>query len=173
MEFAGVNDIDAIMELYSAVVTHVNKTTVRLGWNTSIYPSYELVKTAVSNGEMLVVRDGKRIVAAAVVNHEVNPEYDEIDWQIKGPAERIATIHALAVLPETGLRGSKVSYPFLAGIEDLCRRNGDLAIHLDVIDSNVPAYKLYTRNGYHEIACIKMFYEVVGVREFWMLEKVL
>ena len=173
MEFAGVNDIDAIMELYSAVVTHVNKTTVRLGWNTSIYPSYEFVKTAVSYGGMLVVRDGRRIVAAAVVNHEVNPEYDDIDWQIKGPREKIATIHALAVLPEPELRGNKVSYSFLADIEAYCRGNGDLAIHLDVIDSNVPAYKLYTRNGYLEKDCIKMFYEVVGVREFWMLEKVL
>ena len=47
------------------------------------------------------------------------------------------------------------------------------AIHLDVIDTNIPAYKLYTRNGYKEADCIKMYYEVVGTCKFWMLEKVL
>ncbi len=61
----------------------------------------------------------------------------------------------------------------LSDIEDYCRKNGDLAIHLDVIDTNIPAYKLYIRNGYKEVDRIRMFYDVVGTREFWMLERVL
>ena len=77
----------------------------------------------------------------------------------------------LAVLPEK--RACKISYQFLSEIEDYCRQQGDKAIHLDVIDSNIPAYKLYIRNGYTEVDCIKMFYEVVGTREFWMMEKIL
>ena len=60
----------------------------------------------------------------------------------------------------------------MADIDEYCKQRGELAIHLDVIDTNIPAYKLYTRNGYKEIDCIKMYYEVVGTREFWMLEKV-
>jgi ribosomal protein S18 acetylase RimI-like enzyme len=70
-------------------------------------------------------------------------------------------------------QGTKVSYSFLKDIEDHCRKKGDVAIHLDVIDTNIPAYKLYIRNGYTEAACIKMYYEVVGTREFWMMEHVL
>ena len=61
----------------------------------------------------------------------------------------------------------------LSDIEDYCRKNGDLAIHLDVIDTNIPAYKLYIRNGYNEVDRIRMFYDVVGTRVFWMLERVL
>ena len=92
-------------------------------------------------------------------------------WEIGGPKEKIATIHALAVAPDK--QGTKLSYRMLKDLEDHCREEGDLAIHLDVIDTNIPAYKLYTRNGYKEVDRIRMFYEVVGVREFWMLEHAL
>lgn len=171
MEFATRADVNEILNLYGAVIEKVNTTSIRLGWNLEIYPNASFVNNAVSNGEMCIIRESGRIVAAAVVNHEVNPEYDEISWEIPGPKERVATIHALAVAPDK--QGQHVSYDMLSAIADYCRKNGETAIHLDVIDTNIPAYKLYTRNGYKEVDCIKMFYEVVGTRDFWMLELVL
>lgn len=171
MEFAIKEDKKEIMDLYRNVIEKVNASAIRLGWNIDTYPDEKFVEKAIMNGEACVLRDAGRIVAVAVVNHVVNPEYDDINWEVKGPRERIATIHALAVAPD--LQGSKTSYRLLADIEEYCARNGDLAIHLDVIDTNIPAYKLYMRNGYREIDCIKMYYEVVGVREFWMMERVL
>ena len=171
MEFAVHSDKNEIMDLYRSVIEKVNTTTVRLGWNIDLYPNEEFVEGAIERGEMCILLEAGKIAAAAVVNHTVNPEYDDIDWEVKGPKERIATIHALAVAPS--LQGSKLSYRMLSDIGDFCRKAGDLAIHLDVIDTNIPAYKLYTRNGYKEADCVKMYYEVVGTREFWMLERVL
>lgn len=171
MRFADPDDAKEIMNLYERVVEKVNTTSVRLGWNTDVYPNISFVNEAISNGEMCVLEEDGRIIAAAILNREVNPEYDQIKWEIPGPKERISTIHALAVSPDK--QGERVSYLMLGDIEDVCRKRGDLAIHLDVIDTNTPAYKLYTRNGYKEIDCIKMYYEVVGTREFSMLEHVL
>ena len=171
MEFASVSDKKEILDLYKAAIDKVNTTSVRLGWNIDIYPNAEFVESAISRGEMCILREDGRIVSAAVVNHTVNPEYDDIAWEVPGPSEKIATIHALAVIPDK--QGDKISYKMLSDIDEYCRQNGDLAIHLDVIDTNIPAYKLYTRNGYKEKGCIKMYYEVVGTREFWMLEKIL
>ena len=171
METAVHEDRKEILELYKAVIDKVNMSPVRLGWNIEIYPNAGFIDEAVSSGEMFVLRRDGRIISAAVVNHNVNPEYDDIDWQIKGPPDRLATIHALAVLPE--VQGMGLSRIFLSEIEDMCRRRGDLAIHLDVIDTNIPAYNLYTGHGYEEIDRIRMFYEVVGTRDFWMLEHVL
>lgn len=171
MEFANQSDADKIMDLYERVINKVNTTSVRLGWNTDIYPNTEFVNEAISNGEMCVLKEDGRIIACAILNREVNPEYDEIRWEIKGPKERISTIHALAVSPDK--QGEGVSDTMLRDIEETCRKRGDLSIHLDVIDTNIPAYKLYTRNGYKEADCIKMYYEVVGTRDFWMLEHVL
>ena len=171
MEFAGPDDVKEIMNLYEQVIERVNRTSVRLGWNTDIYPNRSLVDEAISKGEMCILKEDGRIIAAAILNHVVNPEYDKVKWEINGPKERISTIHALAVSPDK--QGQRVSYTILRDIEDICRKKGDLAIHLDVIDTNIPAYKLYTRNGYKETDRIKMYYEVVGTRDFWMLEYVL
>lgn len=171
MEFAKQSDIKEILALYSSAIDKVNTTSVRLGWNIENYPNEAFVEGAISRGEMCILREDGRIVSAAVVNHTVNPEYNDIAWEISGPSDKIATIHALAVIPDK--QGDKVSYKMLAAVDDYCKQNGDFAIHLDVIDTNIPAYKFYTRNGYKEIDCIKMYYEVVGTREFWMLEKVL
>lgn len=171
MEFALEKDINEIFNLYSDVINAVNKTDIKLGWNIDIYPSYEFVKGAVDKNEMVVLRQDEKIVAAAVINHNMNEEYNAIDWKIKAPMEKISTIHALATLPS--FRNKAASYTLLSDIEKHCKSQGDMAIHLDVIDTNIPAYKLYTRNGYEMIEQIKMYYEVVGTREFWMLEKVL
>ena len=171
MEFAKPKDEKEILSLYKTVIDKVNTTTVKLGWNIDTYPDESFVRNAIEKGEMCILREDDRIIATAVVNHTVNPEYDDINWEIKNPKEKISTIHALAIIPDK--QGTKVSYSFLNDIEDHCRKNGDVAIHLDVIDTNIPAYKLYIRNGYTEVDCIKMYYEVVGTREFWMMEHVL
>ena len=171
MEQASLSDKKEIMELYEAVIDRVNRSSVRLGWNIEIYPNEVFVEDAIGRGEMFIMRCDGKMIAAAAVNHTVNPEYDDIDWSVKGPSSKIATIHALAVVPS--MQGTHASDRMLTSIESYCRRQGDLAIHLDVIDTNIPAYKLYMRNGYTEVDRIMMFYDVVGTREFWMLEHVL
>ena len=171
MELAKPADESRILDMYKAVVDKVNTTTVKLGWNTDVYPDKTFIHNAVSKGEMCIIRDGDRISAAAVVNHNVIPEYDNVAWEMKGPRDQIATIHALAVAPD--MQGTKLSYTFLNDIEEYLRQKGDLAVQLDVIDTNIPAYKLYIRNGYKEIDRLPMYYEVVGSRLFWMMEHIL
>ena len=171
MRIAAKDDLDEIMSLYTVVVETVNKTDIKLGWNTQIYPDIQFIGKAIEEKQLYVLCNDDRIIAACVVNHEVNREYDLIDWDIKGPKEKIATIHALTTHPD--YRGKKYSDIFLAEIENKCRQNGDISIHLDVIDTNIPAFKLYIRNGYIEKANIDMYYEVVGNRKFWMMEKIL
>lgn len=168
---ATIDMYEKIIRFYEDVIACVNQTDIKLGWNILTYPDSEFIQTAIEQNQMHVMYQNEEVVAAAVVNHIVNKEYQDINWAVTGPSEHIATIHALAVSPKH--RGNVLSVTFLNELEDYCRANGDEAIHLDVIDTNIPAYKLYTRLGYQEMARIKMYYEVVGTREFWMLEKIL
>ncbi len=165
------SEIEEIFLFYKNIVEYMNENGPRIGWNIERYPDYSLVEETVKAGSMYIEKNDNEIIGAAVVNHEVNPEYDEINWEIKEPKEKLATIHALAIAPE--YRGTGFSGDFLNDIENLCRENDDLAIHFDVIEGNEPAYKLYVRHGYREVATIKMYYEVVGTKEFYMMEKVL
>lgn len=124
MEIAKINNLNEIVELYRSVIDTVNKTDIRLGWNIDIYPSYDFVKSAIENEEMFVAKDNDTIVAAAVVNHNMNDEYDDIDWEIKSPIKQISTIHALATLP--AYRNKSISNTILADIEGYCRANGNV-----------------------------------------------
>lgn len=57
-----------------------------------------------------------------------------------------------------------ISYAKLENIE---------AIHLDVIDKNTLADKLYIKAGFKYISTENIFYEVVGNRQFRMYEYVI
>lgn len=162
MEFATKNDEKELFEFYKHIIETVNESPVKLGWNIDIYPDSEFINDSIATWEMCVIRENDRIIASAVVNHRVNAEYDDIDWIIKEPKEKVATIHTFAVMPDS--RGGNVSGKLLNDIAEYCKEHGDIAIHLDVIDTNTPAYNMYMRNGYKEINCIKMFYESVGKR---------
>lgn len=165
MELAVIKDLEEIMDLYSSVINEVNKSNVKLGWNISIYPDRDFVLSAIKNNEMCIKRDNRKIVAVAVVNNKMNKEYDDMPWLVK---ENPCTIHALATHPE--YRKGSVSDAFLHEIAIFCQQHHYNSIHLDVIDTNTPAYHMYLRNGYKEISQIEMYYEVVGTRKFWMME---
>lgn len=167
-KIAKKSDIDAIMQLYKDVVAHVKTTDIKLGWNTEIYPDNSFIDNAINASECYVIFDDNKLIACAVINNNVNTEYDLIDWTIKAPKEKIATIHALCVSPE--YRGRGVSSIFLKNLMDKLQKNGNISIHLDVIDTNIPAYKLYENNGYTMVKEIEMYYEVVGTRHFSMFE---
>lgn len=171
MIFAGIEDLDDLVLFYTKVVEAVRGTKVLLGWDMDVYPNKAFLQEAIANRELCIYRKDGVIAAAAVVNHKMNPEYDEINWEIKEPKEKISTIHALAVSPDYRKQG--IGDILLEEIARFCKSQGDVSIHLDVIDTNTPAYNLYMRKGYTEKDCISMYYEVVGTREFWMLERVL
>lgn len=168
---AEITEINEIYEFYKDIVEYMNTYGIRLGWDIEKYPNLEFVDEMVRQGHMYIIREGNEIICSAAINHNVNPEYDDIDWEIKGPKDKISSIHALAVSPKC--RGKNVSDRFIKEIEEYCKSNGDLAIHFDVIDFNTPAYNLYIRNGYNDLGAIEMYYEVVGTKKFYMMEKVL
>lgn len=171
MKKAQIDEINEIFDFYREVIGYMNNVGPDIGWNIDRYPNLSFVTEMVNNGEMFIEKENDTIICCAAINHNVNPEYDDIEWDVKGPKDKISTIHGLAVLPS--YRGKNVSDRFLKDIETFCRDNGDLAIHFDVIDTNIPAYKMYTRNGYKDFGSIEMYYEVVGLRRFYMMEKIL
>lgn len=76
-----------------------------------------------------------KVVVAGVAKTPVN-----LGWKIKALAEKISTIHAFCVHPDYWRHGT--SSAFLKEVLDYCKKNGDAAIHLDVIDTNDKAMRL-------------------------------
>lgn len=168
---AAAEEIDEIIEFYDNISSTVKeRKVVNLGWTKGVYPNREFVAAAISGNELYICRDeaDNSIVAAAVMNYRVNEEYELIDWRVKTPKDKISTIHALAVSPKYWGKG--YSREFLKLLLEECRRKGDIANHLDVIDTNETALKLYLDMGFELIKEIEMYYEVVGTRHFSMME---
>lgn len=162
--------IDEIMSVYERAVEAVNRGPVKLGWNTEVYPNREFVQTAIENGWMVTLMDEEKVVGTSVINYNVIPEYDLVPWQVAEPKEKISTIHALAIDPS--LWGTGCSEQFVTMILDYCKSQGDIANHMDVIDTNSFAKSLYLKCGFTCVQELDMYYEVVGTRSFSMMEYV-
>lgn len=79
-------------------------------------------------------------------------------------------LHALALRFE--YRGMGLGTLLVKHILSYAKAKNIEAIHLNVIDKNTLADKLYIKAGFKYISTENIFYEVVGTREFRMYEYV-
>ena len=70
-------------------------------------------------------------------------------------------------------RGMGLATQFVKNLISYAKLENIGAIHLDVIDKNTLADKLYIKAGFKYISTENIFYEVVGNRQFRMYEYVI
>ena len=70
-------------------------------------------------------------------------------------------------------RGMGLATQFVKNLISYAKLENIEAIHLDVIDKNTLADKLYIRAGFKYVSTENIFYEVVGNRQFIMYEYVI
>ena len=70
-------------------------------------------------------------------------------------------------------RGMGLATQFVKNLISYAELENIEAIHLDVIDKNTLADKLYIRSGFKYVSTENIFYEVVGNRQFRMYEYVI
>ena len=70
-------------------------------------------------------------------------------------------------------RGMGLAAQFIKNLISYAKLENIEAIHLDVIDKNTLADKLYIRAGFKYVSTENIFYEVVGNRQFRMYEYVI
>ena len=169
LKIAEASQINQILSLYKKVIDIVAKTfPLSIGWNIDIYPSLKWITESVSKKEMLVFCDDENIVGACSVNYSVHEGFKLVDWKVKEPENKISSIHAFYVNPDFWKTGASIA--FLKEVIDYCRKNGDIANHLDVFVTNERAIKLYKKAGFEQREIREMFYESEGIRKCMMME---
>lgn len=111
------------------------------------------------------------IKACAIVNSNSNKEYKRVAWKVNERDNNVWIIHALAVRYE--YRGMGLATQFVKNLISYAKLENIEAIHLDVIDKNTLADKLYIKAGFKYISTENIFYEVVGNRQFRMYKYVI
>jgi len=170
-ELADLEDFDEIQNLYWDLIDKSKEEPSFPDWKKGEHPSSELLMTSIVQKELFVLRDNGIIKACAIVNSSSNKEYKKVAWNVKERENNVWIIHALAVHFE--YRGMGLGTFLVKNIVLYAKQKNIKAIHLDVIDKNTLADKLYIKAGFKYISTEEIFYEVVGTRQFRMYEYVI
>ena len=160
--------LQAVKELYYAIIDGIGDSTGSVGWKKDIYPDPVFLKNSINNGELFIALDGEMITGAMVLNHDGNDSYENFIWPTEADGEEVTVIHALGIHPgytERGHARSMVQFAI-----DRAAKNGQKAIRLDVLKGNVKAEKLYSGMGFRYLDTIRMYYEDTGWSDFELYE---
>ena len=162
-------DISAIAAIYDTIIDRETTVGRRTGWQKGIYPTADTVRTALAAGDMFVMEKSGRVCAAARLNQEQVPVYDDCPWQFAAPPEQVFVIHTLVVDPSCS--GLGIASRFLAFYEQMAQDKGCTVLRLDTNKINLPARSLYAKHGYREAGCLPCIFNGIPGVELVCIEK--
>ena len=168
---AQADEYPVVRQFYHSMIDSIQDYSFKTCWEKDIYPSPDFLQSAVSRSGLFLGRIDGRIAAAMVLNHDCNPEYQSIKWQIDANRDEVLIIHALGVHHDFSGRGCGRS--MVKKAIEIARNTGMKAMRLDVLNGNVYAEKLYTSCGFAYIDTIQLYYEDTGRTAFNMFELLL
>jgi len=145
-------DIAVIAAIYTRI--HEAEAAGRLstGWLKGVYPTETTARAALDAGDLFVLEDDRRVVAAARINRIQVPDYAMVDWKYPAGNDEVMVLHTLTVDPLCAGRG--FGRTFLAFYEDYALRNGCPVLRIDTNAKNTAARVMYAKHGYIESGII-------------------
>ena len=145
-ELACLKDFNEIENLYWDLIDKSKEEPSFPDWGKGVHPSADFLMAGIVKKELFVLRDEGIIKACAIVNSNSNKEYKRVAWKVNERDNNVWIIHALAVRYE--YRGIGLATQFVKNLISYAKLENIEAIHLDVIDKNTLADKLYIRAGF-------------------------
>ncbi|MDI9469776.1 MAG: GNAT family N-acetyltransferase [Bacillota bacterium] len=164
-------DLESLVAFYDDIIDWLDATTNYPRWIRGVYPAADYLGAAIRAGELFLLEEDGRILAAGGLNHDVPPGYETVDWGVEARPDEIYAIHAFGTHPTAMGRGA--GSRLVAELVELARRRGMRAIRLDVIAGNEPARAFYRRAGFAERSNSRLYYKDTGWESFTLLEYVL
>ena len=150
-EFIGIrrcrdSEIKEAGLFYDRVILWLNDHINYPRWIFGTYPSEQSVRRMMeSRSQYLCIKDSA-IIGAFALSEEPQGDYQSAPWKHPLPIGSYLVLHALAVDPSlqrTGL-GSKV----LQFAIQRAKEEGYRALRADIVPDNLPARKLFEKNGF-------------------------
>ena len=164
-------DIDAVALIYSHIHDREEAGCITIGWSRSIYPTWMTAKIAYDNDELFVYEVDGKIVAAAKINKEQVPEYNNANWKFKAPDDEVMVLHTLVVDPLEA--GKCYGSDFVAFYEAYALENGCRYLRIDTNERNRNARRLYKKLGYSEADIVDCIFNGIEGVHLVCLEKFL
>ncbi len=123
-----------------------------IGWQRGVYPVRATAETAVSLGDLFVLEDGGKILAAGRINQQQVPEYADADWFCKATDNEVWVLHTLVVEPYANGRG--YARAFLEFYENYALERGCHVLRIDTNERNSAARAMYAKHGWREAGIV-------------------
>lgn len=151
---ANIDDLDEVISLYDEVLA--DKDNLKFSnWERGIYPTEEFAADAITNGSLFFFAEEGVIKGGVVLDSRQPEDYNKIQWTISAPDDRVLVVHTLCIRPTYKRNGAGTR--LLAEIETYGREKHFEIIRFDTYCDNVPARRLYHKNGYNEVGMTGIF----------------
>ena len=141
-------DIPSISALYDRIHDAEADGRITTGWLRGVYPTEATARASLAAGDLFVLEDGKRVVAAARINQEQVDVYAGVDWRYKAADDEVMVLHTLTVDPMKS--GQGYGRRFLDFYEAYALAHGCPVLRIDTNARNARARAMYAKQGYLE-----------------------
>ncbi len=169
MNLVQAYDLETVKAHYIKVIENTPEIEKYARWVYGKHPTDEGLRSYIENGEMYLLMDQDTVAGMVVIVMHQGLDYEAVPWAEKLENDQVATLHLLAVCPE--YRGRALGNTILELAGELAKQNGKKAMRLDVLESNLPAQRMYEKAGYVYRGKQRWYAENTGWTNFLLYEK--
>ena len=162
-------DIGAVAAIFERIIDDEERGISAVGWKRGVYPTRATAETALAQGDLFVLEDEGRVVAAMRINHEQVPEYSSCCWEYPAGDDQIMVAHTLVVDPAA--KGKGYGRQMVAFYEQYAKEHRCPCLRMDTNAINTRARALYKSLGYKEIGITPCVFNGIGQVNLVCLEK--
>lgn len=157
------SDFNQVCDLYQKIIANLDKRTNFPLWTWGVHPSFDSLQQALNNQELWLFEHNGQLCGSALVNQALEGE-EQVNWQ----GQNAWCIHLFGLDPD--LRGRGLADAFLQGLMAMIQEKKADSIRLNLIEGNLPAHNLYSRNGFLHRGHYSVWLEDEGSLPFEMME---
>lgn len=158
----------AVGVLYDRVVCWLDEHINYPKWKYKIYPSEEFAQDMTRQGDQYICLENDEIIGAFVLNTNPMGNYRKATWSQELSDGEYLVLHTLAIAPEASGQGRATEV--IRFCIDLAKEGGFKALRLDMVPGNLPAQRLYEKNGFNYVGDEDLERGVDDVPYFSMFE---
>ncbi len=168
---AAWSDLDAVSQIYNDIHDREEAGLATTGWVRGIYPTRTTAEQALELGDLFVLEEDGKVLAAARINQTQGKEYARAKWRSEATPEQVMVLHTLVVSPAA--MGMGLGTSFVDFYEDYARTHGCRFLRMDTNERNTIARTLYKKLGYSEADVVSCVFNGIKDVRLVCLEKAL